>query len=155
MKRDLRQRLSDGLRLFYYDVKSAKWAVMLLIAYFAFLKIFLHSLCPVVLVTGFPCPGCGMTRAGFRILHLDFYGAFRMHPFIYGVIALAVIFAVERYVLQTKKMTVTVWFASFMIVGMVALYVYRMIQYFPYVPPMTYYRHNLLAGLRFIGKQAY
>lgn len=152
MKRNLRQRLSDGFKLFLKDIKSAKWAVILLTAYFVFLKIFLHSLCPVVLVTGFPCPGCGLTRAGFRILHLDFYGAFKIHPFIYGVIVLAVIFAAERYVIQTKKMTATTWFGCFMIAGMVVFYVYRMVNYFPNVPPMTYYRHNLLAGLRFIGK---
>ena len=107
MKRKLRQRLSDGLKILYQDIKSAKWAVILLTAYFAFLKIFLHSLCPVVLMTGLPCPGCGLTRAGFRVLRLDFYGAFKIHPFIFGVIALAVIFAAERYVLQRKKMTVT------------------------------------------------
>lgn len=144
--------MSDGFRLFLKDIKSAKWAVILLTAYFVFLKIFFHSLCPVVLVTGFPCPGCGLTRAGFRILHLDFYGAFKIHPFVYGVIVLAVIFAVERYVIQTKKMTVTIWFGCFMIAGMVAFYIYRMVFYFPNVPPMTYYRHNLLARLRFIGK---
>lgn len=147
MKRNLRQRSLDGLKILYQDIKSAKWAVILLTAYFAFLKIFLHSLCPVVLVTGFPCPGCGLTRAGFRILHLDFYGAFKLHPFIYGVIALAVIFAVERYVVQTRKMTVTTWFACFVIAGMVVLYIYRMAHYFPDVAPMTYYRHNLLANL--------
>lgn len=147
MKRNLRQRLSDGFKLFLKDIKSAKWAVILLTAYFVFLKIFLHSLCPVVLVTGFPCPGCGLTRAGFRILHLDFYGAFKIHPFIYGVIVLAVIFAAERYIIQTKKMAVTTWFGCFMIVGMVVFYIYRMVCYFPDVPPMTYYRHNLLQNL--------
>ena len=152
MKRKLRQSLSDGLKILYQDIKSAKWAVILLTAYFAFLKIFLHSLCPVVLMTGLPCPGCGLTRAGFRVLRLDFYGAFKIHPFIFGVIALAVIFAAERYVLQRKKMTVTTWFACFMIVGMAVFYIYRMVHYFPDIPPMTYYRHNLLAGLRFMQK---
>ena len=36
--------------------------------------------CPIRLVTGTPCPGCGMTRAWIAALHLDFAQAMRMHP---------------------------------------------------------------------------
>ena len=61
-----------------------KWAIILIIAYFALGKYFLYSLCPMVVITGFPRPGCGLTRARFRLLRLDFAGAWRMHPLVFA-----------------------------------------------------------------------
>jgi hypothetical protein len=37
-------------------------------------------LCAFRLWTGLPCPGCGMTRAVFRMAHGDVATAFRFHP---------------------------------------------------------------------------
>ena len=149
MKRSLRQILSDGFQLFYQDIKSARWAIMLVVAYFAFLKKFLRGLCPMVLLTGFPCPGCGLTRAGFRVLRLDFAGAWRIHPFIFAVILLAVEVGIERYVHKSRRMTVTKWCGIVIIIGMVIFYIWRLYIFFPEVPPMTYYHRNLLTGLHF------
>ncbi len=42
--------------------------------------------CPIRWFTGISCPGCGMSRAFFSLLHLDFAGAFRYHPLIYPII---------------------------------------------------------------------
>ncbi len=42
--------------------------------------------CPVRWVTGISCPGCGMSRALFSLLRLDFGDAFRYHPLIFPVI---------------------------------------------------------------------
>ncbi len=36
--------------------------------------------CPIRYVTGIPCPGCGLTRAYWAVLHLDFAAAFSYHP---------------------------------------------------------------------------
>lgn len=36
--------------------------------------------CPWHLWTGWPCPGCGTTRAVLRLLHADLTGAFAMNP---------------------------------------------------------------------------
>lgn len=144
MRYDLRQRITEGIQLFYRDIKSARWAVMLVIAYFVFLKKVLHSLCPVVLITGFPCPGCGLTRAFFRALRLDFAGAWETHPFIFAVLILAVVFGAERYVCQSRGMKASKWLAIAVMTGMVVFYIWRMLYLFPDVPPMTYYYRNLL-----------
>lgn len=34
-------------------------------------------------VTGFYCPGCGITRMFLSLLHLDFYQAFRFNPYLF------------------------------------------------------------------------
>lgn len=41
--------------------------------------------CPIRYVTGIPCPGCGMSRAAFALLHLDFAGAFAAHPMVFVI----------------------------------------------------------------------
>lgn len=35
--------------------------------------------CPFLYITGIPCPMCGMTRALFSVLHLDFESSFHFH----------------------------------------------------------------------------
>lgn len=82
-KRNLKQRLKVGKTIFFKDVKHAKWAILSVFAYFVLLRKFFITICPAVLITGLPCPGCGMTRALIRLLHLDFAGAWQMHPFVY------------------------------------------------------------------------
>lgn len=42
--------------------------------------------CPIRWLTGIPCPGCGMTRALYALLRLDFSGAFYCHPMIYPLL---------------------------------------------------------------------
>ena len=50
--------------------------------------------CPTRYFLGICCPGCGMTRALFAFLKLDFKNAFHMHPliFIMPVVGLIYIF---------------------------------------------------------------
>lgn len=58
-------------------------------------------------MTGFPCPGCGLTRAMFMVLRGDFAGAWKMHPFIYGVIILGGM--VWRAEIHTEKRNEESW----------------------------------------------
>jgi len=37
-------------------------------------------LCPMAGLLGVPCPGCGLTRATFALLHGDFRRALELHP---------------------------------------------------------------------------
>lgn len=46
--------------------------------------------CPIYKVSGFACPGCGMTRAFHAILQGDVAGAFRFNifmPLMFGILA--------------------------------------------------------------------
>lgn len=129
------------------DSKMAKWAVIYIIAYFVFLKKYFYSTCPVVVLTGFPCPACGMTRAVFLLLNLEFEAAFRTQPFVYALILLIVIFSFNRYILSKKTPKWFKWMAIFCLFGMIAFYIWRMITIFPGEPPMSYYPENLSARL--------
>lgn len=135
------------MKILFKDIRSARWAVILIIAYFAFLKNYIYTICPVVLLTGFPCPGCGMTRAMFQVLHFDFIGAWKMHPFIYLIGILFVLFCISRYLLNGKYMNYVKVFMIIIAIGMVIFYIYRMIVVFPNSAPMTYYYENYLNRL--------
>lgn len=137
------------MKILLKDIKSARWAIIIIIAYFAFLKNYLYTICPVTLLTGYPCPGCGMTRAMFRIIRFDFVGAWEMHPFIYPIGILAVMFCVSRYFLDGKYMKYVKWFMILIAAGMMVFYIYRMITIFPEIPPMTYYNGNYFNRIRY------
>lgn len=147
-RRTFRQVVQDGLRLLWSDVKEIKWVIMGIIAYFVVLRTFFHGGCPWVLITGMPCPGCGLTRAGICLLHFDFVGAWKIHPFIYAVIFFVLLFGINRYVfLRTSRK----WMLQLLMAGMllmVAFYVWRMFRYYPGEPPMSYYSGNLLSRIR-------
>lgn len=48
-------------------------------------------LCLFQIVTGRPCPGCGMTRAMLRLSQGDVVGSLRMHPL--GIVLAGLLFA--------------------------------------------------------------
>lgn len=48
--------------------------------------------CPIHLVTGHPCPTCGVTRALRLALHGDLAGATRMHPLMWLAVPVTALF---------------------------------------------------------------
>ena len=89
------------------DLWNIRIAILVFAIYFVIGRKFLYSLCPMVIMTGFPCPGCGLTRAMFMVLRGDFAGAWKMHPFIYGVIILVGWFGVRE--IHTEKRNEESW----------------------------------------------
>lgn len=133
------------------DVLEAKWAIIFIIAYFGFLRKFLYSTCPVVVITGFPCPACGMTRAAFQLLQFDFAGAFKTQPFIYAIIIIIFLYIINRYILLKTIPEWLKWMTIACIVSMIGFYIWRMLMFFPGDSPMSYYPDNLFVKiLRFI-----
>ena len=105
------------------------------------LNIIFGTVCPLRIIAGIPCPGCGVTRAFGKVLHLDLVGATRMHAFWIPILILAVWFGIVRYFVTDKEKQsrqkkilhiVTVVVAVLAIV----YYIYRMIAVFPGPAPM-------------------
>ncbi len=71
----------------------------------------LPSLCVFHRVTGFDCPGCGMTRAFICLLRGDWQGAFAVHPFSLPLFISLILFAVlpnsriQRFERYTKPLS--------------------------------------------------
>ena len=136
-------RLKKSLLYIWTDIKNTRWVIIFIIAYFVFLRKYLYSTCPMVVIIGFPCPMCGMTRAGFALLRFDFRGALQIHPFIYPISGLIIIFCFNRYILFRKTPEWMKWILILLIIAMVGFYIWRMYRYFPGEPPMSYYYDNM------------
>lgn len=136
-----------ALKLLWKDIKDVKWAIIIIIAYFVLGRYFLYSLCPMVMVTGLPCPGCGLTRAGSALLRLDFAGAYRIHPFIYPIAGYIAVFGWNRYIMGRRMGKKLKAGLTVLMVLVILFYGWRMWMYFPGEPPMSYYERNLLRFL--------
>jgi hypothetical protein len=49
------------------------------------------TLCPIAMITGVPCPGCGMTRAVSHLVNGDLEAAFGFHPLVIPLILLGAV----------------------------------------------------------------
>lgn len=129
-------------------LRAMVWVAVIAATYVIILRRFFYSLCPSVLITGYPCPACGMTRAGVLVLTGHFAEAARIQPFIYVLGLFAVVFFVRRYLFLKDSLRWAKWSLAIIIICMVLFYIFRMINYFPDTPPMTYYKYNLLYYLK-------
>ena len=69
----------------YKKIISDTGIFALIIVGYYFLNRYFHIGIPCIFfkLTGFYCPGCGITRMFFSILHLQFYQAFRYNPLVF------------------------------------------------------------------------
>lgn len=86
------------------------------------------ALCPMAVVTGIPCPGCGMTRATLSALHGDFATAFRYHPLALLIVPLFATYAtahavsyIRHGVSQVDKIVSGKWVDRLLVLFIVAM----------------------------------
>lgn len=126
------------------DIKDYYIAVFLLILVNIVVRKVFHAFCPFLIITGFPCAGCGMTRAVYHILTGNFSRGINLNPAAPFWIGWILYFGVNRYVLGKNskwlmRLLTVVCVITFMI------YLYRMLTQFPSDPPLTYYKNNILS----------
>lgn len=127
------------------DIRNTKWAIILIIACFLFLYLCFGSICPFVCLTGFPCPACGLTRAGFFVITFQFQKAWEMQPFIYPIAFWLAAAAWQRYIRAKKR--IGPWLRRTgicLIVSMVLFYIVSMALRFPEETPYIYHKCNLM-----------
>lgn len=78
--------------------------------------------CPLRFFTGICCPGCGMTRALFYFLKLDFAAAYHMHPLILIMPMVALIYIFRNKI--PRKLYIVLAALFFFLMG--ATYIYRL-----------------------------
>ena len=68
-----------GIKNFLSDLYHNRIAILCIIIYMSVTQYLFHSVCPIAILFGFPCPACGLTRAGSSFLTAHFSTAFQMN----------------------------------------------------------------------------
>jgi hypothetical protein len=97
--------------------------------------------CPILAVTGMPCPGCGLTRATMQLLHGDIVPALRTHVFA-PVFLLAFVVMFLSLVLPEKyrqfllssvhQLEVRSGFTAFLLSGLMLYWLVRLMGILPF-----------------------
>lgn len=131
------------------DLRVSFPVVLVIAVYICGCNLIFGKICTIRMLTGIPCPGCGMTRAFLLVSQGKIYEATMMHPFWIPIIILAVIFPVLRYgfsdsVIVGKITKLLKTLIAVTILLFIIFYIYRMIVYFPDIEPMKYDSHNIM-----------
>ena len=94
-------------------IKYSKMKLILILISFLIIYFILNELLDVGIpclfyeITGYYCPGCGITRLLFSLLKLDFYQAFRYNPLIFILIIITGIYLLVKFILK-KFMNISI-----------------------------------------------
>lgn len=124
MKR-LKAILKDAIKQIWQDVKTYGWAILVAIACLFVLWILFHRICIFAIVTGLPCPGCGLTRATLALFRLDFKLAFSYHPFVYPITILGIVAIINRYFRRNPQPRWIFFAIIFLCISMLIYYIFR------------------------------
>ena len=116
----------------------------------AFIFIISGTSCLIKGLSGFPCPGCGSSRAAAALFHGNIKQALDYHPLIFVSLGLPVIFIITYIfrlnILKFKAVNILL-FIIFLVY--IAVFIVRLILYYPDTEPMTYLESSFLG--RFIN----
>ena len=135
------------------DIKNYYIAIILFAVYNVVVRRIFHAFCPFLITFGFPCAGCGMTRAIYHILIGSFRQGIQLNPAAPLWLLFFLYFFWEHYIIGRNKKCVQWCLAAVCVVTFI-IYIYRMLHEFPGNPPLVYYKNNLV--VRFLrGVQAH
>ncbi len=99
------------------------------LCYFLWLKI-THIPIPCLFrkITGFRCPGCGITTMIMRTARLDFAGAFSANPFLFVTAPLLLAELIYYTVLRAREKSLPRWNRCFVDLYAVALCVFGVVR---------------------------
>ena len=108
-------------------IKHLKNSLLLTGIYAAILFVFWQLKIPCLFnrFLGFPCPGCGMTRAVLSAIKLDFAAAFSYHPMFWSIPVLYLYFLFNGKVFNKKTLDISI--LIFIAVGFLISWVAKLI----------------------------
>lgn len=110
-----------------YDVRDNMTGIIIAILYLVIMGVCFKTLCPFSFLFGFPCPGCGLTRAGIALLRGDIRAALDYNPAIMAWGVMFLYWFCNRYVKRERKKTTVVLLIG-VCVFTFGVYFYRLCQ---------------------------
>ena len=100
--------MKNILKNIYNDIMHIKTFIIIFIIAFISLNLLFHKICLISIITGFPCPGCGMTRAFVNLLTFHFKDAFYWSPSIFLWVPLLIYGILNRYIFKCSNKIFTI-----------------------------------------------
>lgn len=126
------------------DIKEYFPAVLVFLVYYIIVHAIRAAFCPLINFTGFPCAGCGLTRAFLYIAAGQFGKAAYVNPMSFVIIVFLIYCGYFRYIQGTKIKAFSRLFAL-LVICMLIFYGIRMYLYFPDRIPYVYTDRNFLS----------
>ena len=143
MSEKIKGTIRTVLGRIWQDIKNFRAAILFVVIYGVVVRKLFNAFCPQLILTGFPCAGCGMTRAVYCMITGQFARGMKLNPAALLWIAFLLWFFWNRYICGRCSKRTYLWLGLVCAVTL-AVYIYRMINCFPGSPPMVYYRDNIL-----------
>ncbi len=134
--------MKRGFELLKADLKTWWKGILIFLFLWAALSFWLGTPCFFVWGLGIPCPFCGMTRAGFKLLCGDFAGSFALQPMLIPVLCAIGLLALTRYV-NRKLFPIAIVYCVICFCLCIGLYAWKMITVFPGEVPYVYTEKNI------------
>ena len=117
--------LKRALERMVKDIYDAKYVIILFLIYIRVTKWIFGSMCPMVIASGLPCPGCGLTRASYASMVFNFEEAVKLNPSVFFWFALIMWYLGFRYFTEKKKAPFINGILVITVVATLGIYVYR------------------------------
>ena len=98
--------LKKGRELFgkvFSDIYVNRIAFLVLVCYIVITQIVFGTVCPWRIVTGIPCPACGLTHAGVCVLIGRWRQAWEYHPMIFFWMPMIVWWFGNHYLVKKEE----------------------------------------------------
>ncbi len=128
------------------DVQNYWMAGVAIVIYTLLVHVAFRAFCPMVIVTGLPCPGCGITRSLCYLLTGQVAESIHMHPMGIVVACFFLYVAWNRYIIgrNPKKIMLLI---TVLAILLLITYLVRMYLYFPNRAPYVYKEGNVLSTI--------
>ena len=126
------------------DIKDFWVAALVIIGYGISVNLIFGAFCPMVIFTGLPCPGCGLTRSVCYLFTGHLQQSFYINPMGIPIVCLIIYFLWNRYIIGRKAKGMMYLIAA-AVAFLVLLYVWRMVLFFPERVPYVYTEKNIMS----------
>ena len=128
------------------DLKTILILIIVIVLWRVLCLYFFNASCPSVIFCGFPCPGCGLTRAFVLLIQGRLYESLAMNPMAIPVL-LFILWCLYWHYVKAEKIRFFTPLLIALCLSAIAVYICRMALWFPTRMPMTFTHGSVLGGI--------